>query len=424
MTIQQAYASADSENTTITASDAPKRNWHAIKYLQASPQPAASEAPATECPYCHSPLQTNFVFCPFCGKEKEKKSRGRRAPNGQGHIFKRGYTWSIRIRIGPKNMEKGGFSTKREAQDYALVLRKKYEEALAAKENIRLQYVDITFKELYTKMMERDSSRIVKSTLDCYRSAYNYYEDIYELKFADLNTEDFQLCLDDCPRGPRTKENMKALGTKLYKYANELRVFGLNTETDFARFVWIDRTEKGTRNPFTETDLKKLKAAVKNKVPNADIIYAMCATGFRPSEFLSLEHDSYDPELHTLRGGAKTNAGKNRIVPVHPSIIGTVEKAYASGAHLLFNPENHSLSFFRENIFYPCLDAAGIQKITDKPRLTPYSTRHTFSTLMKKIPGSFKDKAALMGHTSFEMTLHYQHDDYESLKNIINQISL
>ena len=42
---------------------------------------------------------------------------------------------------------------------------------------------------------------------------------------------------------------------------------------------------------------------------------------------------------------------------------------------------------------------------------------------MKNIKGSPRDKAALMGHTSYEMTLHYQHEDYESLRDIVEQIS-
>ena len=42
---------------------------------------------------------------------------------------------------------------------------------------------------------------------------------------------------------------------------------------------------------------------------------------------------------------------------------------------------------------------------------------------MKAVDGSDRDKAALMGHTSYEMTLHYQHEDYDSLREIINRIA-
>ena len=42
---------------------------------------------------------------------------------------------------------------------------------------------------------------------------------------------------------------------------------------------------------------------------------------------------------------------------------------------------------------------------------------------MKGVDGPNKDKAALMGHTSYEMTMHYQHEDYESLRKIIESIA-
>ena len=158
-------------------------------------------------------------------------------------------------------------------------------------------------------------------------------------------------------------------------------------------------------------------------------ILAMCYTGFRPSEFLALKKDSFDAERWTLRGGAKTEAGKNRIVPIHPLIRPIIAKQMLAPGEYLFSIHRDkptTLDNFRQACFYPALEALGIQTVPkprEKPERTPYSTRHTFATLMKSVKGSDKDKAALMGHTSFEMTLHYQHEDYDSLKKIICSIA-
>ena len=83
--------------------------------------------------------------------------------------------------------------------------------------------------------------------------------------------------------------------------------------------------------------------------------------------------------------------------------------------------------FFREECFYPLLAALKIQPMPDrekdiKPTYTPYSCRHTYATLLKNTTGSMKDKAALMGHTSYEMTLHYQHEDVDSLRSITDAL--
>ena len=76
---------------------------------------------------------------------------------------------------------------------------------------------------------------------------------------------------------------------------------------------------------------------------------------------------------------------------------------------------------FRDECFYPALEAIGIQG-KGEHRLTPYSTRHTFATLMKRVGGADKDKLELMGHTSTDMLRHYQHVSYEDLRVITDAI--
>ena len=384
------------------------------------------------CQKCCIDLPESFAFCPMCGKSmtKQEKKRRRRA-NGEGSVIRRGKSYSIRITTGwtlkdgravQQFAEKGGFKSQKAALEYMPKLR---EEATRPHSS----YEKITFEELYDKLIERHAKRVSKSTMGCYVSAHKHFSEIYSLPFSDLNTEDWQLCIDDCPNGIRTKQNMKALGTLMYKLAAELRVFGVNTETNFASLVWLPTDDSESRQPFTLEELGKIKAGASAGIRYADWILAMCYTGFRPSEFLALKKDAFDADRWTLRGGAKTEAGKNRIVPVHPLIRPIIAKQmFASGEYLfsVHKDKPTTLDNFRQACFYPALEALGIQTVPkprEKPERTPYSTRHTFATLMKSVKGSDKDKAALMGHTSFEMTLHYQHEDYDSLKKIICSIA-
>ena len=384
------------------------------------------------CAKCKYEMPETFSFCPMCGKAVAKKERKkRRRANGEGSVIPRGKSYSIRITTGwtikdgravQKFAEKGGFKTQKAAMEYLPTLR---EEALRPHSS----YEKITFEELYDKLMERHAKRVTKSTLQCYTSAHKYFSDIYNLPFADLNTEDWQLCIDDCPHGIRTKQNMKALGTLMYKLAAELRVFGVNTETNFASLVWLPPDDSESRKPFTLEELGKIKAATAAGIHGADWILAMCYTGFRPSEFLALKKSDFDAEHWTLRGGAKTDAGKNRLVPVHPILRPIIAKRMLLPGEYLFShyaDKPTPINTFRQTDFYPALEEAGIQPVPgprENPSRTPYSARHTFATLMKAVDGSDRDKAALMGHTSYEMTLHYQHEDYESLKKIICSIA-
>ena len=389
------------------------------------------------CQKCGIDLPETFAFCPMCGKSvaKQEKKRRRRA-NGEGTVYKRGSTYTARVifgyetcpdgRIRAIKRDVGGFKTMREAYAKIPGIRA---EGIKKRPVHGVDYSKITFEELYQKFIERHAKRVTKSTLQCYTSAHKYYADIYGLPFADLNTEDWQICIDDCPHGIRTKQNMKALGTLMYKLAAELRVFGVNTETDFASLVWLPPEDSESRQPFTLEELGKIKAGVASGIPGADWILAMCYTGFRPSEFLALKKSDFDAEHWTLRGGAKTDAGKNRLVPVHPILRPIIAKRMLIPGEYLFShyPDKPTpINSFRQMDFYPALEAAGVQAVPnahEKPARTPYSARHTFATLMKAVDGSDRDKAALMGHTSYEMTLHYQHEDYDSLREIINRIA-
>lgn len=54
------------------------------------------------------------------------------------------------------------------------------------------------------------------------------------------------------------------------------------------------------------------------KYPDIDLILIQCYSGWRPRELCYLRLDDVDLNARTFTGGLKTNAGKNRIVPIHP----------------------------------------------------------------------------------------------------------
>ena len=70
--------------------------------------------------------------------------------------------------------------------------------------------------------------------------------------------------------------------------------------------------EQKIKNPFTEEQLKILWNA-KDFVPFADMILYACYSGWRPSELISLKIEKVNLEDNYIRGGIKTDAGKNSI---------------------------------------------------------------------------------------------------------------
>lgn len=378
------------------------------------------------CRKCSRALPDDALYCCYCGiKQQIAPRKSTRRANGLGSVRKRGKTWTA---IGPAKQiyrngqfisyrpTQGGFATRTEA--------------LLAAPNVGRVLKDrtkkITFSELYAKWLDRHKDRVSKGTLGCYTAAYNHYADLYPAPFIDLVTEDWQGCVDDCTAGKRTRENMKALGTQLYKYAAEQAY----TDKNFAQYIYIGKLDQVSRHAFEREEVQRIADAAAAGVPYADYILCACFLGFRPLGLFNIRKEDYDPEARALVGGVKTDAGRRRVVPVHPMIQPYIDRLLASNTEYLF-PNRHGEQMtpdnFRKDYFYDCLEAIGIQKkpeAGEAPKYTPYSCRHTFFTMMGRVKGEDKIKAELGGHTSYEMSKHYQHPDLADKRSIINSLTI
>lgn len=378
------------------------------------------------CRKCSRDLPEDAVYCCYCGvKQILAKKRANKRANGTGSVRKRGKTWTA---IGPaktifRNGEfvtvrptQGGFATRTEALLAAPTIGLKVKEKTAK----------LTFSQVYAKWLDRHKDRVSKGTLGCYTAAYNHYADLYPAPFVDLVTEDWQGCVDDCTAGKRTRENMKALGTQLYKYAAEQNL----TDKNFAQYIYIGKLDQVSRHAFEREEMEKIADGARRGVPYASYILCSCFLGFRPLGFFGLRKEDYDPETRTLTGGVKTDAGRRRVVPVSPIIQPYINQLLKSDSDFIF-PNRHGEQMnpanFRNDYFYQCLENLGIQKKPEpfeSPKYTPYSCRHTFFTMLGRVDGEDKIKAELGGHTSYEMSKHYQHPDLADKRSIIDALSL
>lgn len=376
-----------------------------------------------QCIKCKKPIPDGAAFCPTCGAKQapsERTQKTKARGNGQGSVYKRGKSWQAEYTCGWKDgirikIRKSGFKTKTEALAYIPIL------AEEAKGN-RAKTKPVSFKQLYDDFIPYYTPRVGATTLKTMKSAANWFSDIYSVLITELTIDDLQDCLDSCPRGKSTRENMKYLATQMYKYA-EAR---LMVSKNIAAFLYCDGVE-ATRPAFTAAEIDKIKNAIGSEY-GADYVYCLIYTGFRPNEMLNLTRFNYNPESRILTGGFKTEAGTNRPVPVSPKILPIIERLYAKADPWLFTDQNGNKlndATFRLNIFYPLLAKLGIQPIPDQDhpaRLVPYSCRHTFANFLKTATGPDKDKAALMGHTDIGMTKKYQSADLDTLRDIIHSI--
>lgn len=370
------------------------------------------------CKKCKKEIQDESKFCNLCGaKQVRERSAAQRAP-GQGTVYKDAsgkwiaeYTigWDIDSdgKLSRKKRKKRGFATKREAIEYLPML----------KQDLPQQDMNVKFKDLYKKWLDGHAEKVTASTINCYKSAYKYFSPLYYAEIAKIRTEHMQKCIDECPHGRRTKENMKALGTSLWKYAMQLDIVDRN----YAEYLYIKKESQEARIDFSKEQLDIMWKKVE-EVPDLKYILILCYTGLRLGEMLGALTENYHKDEGYFVAGSKTAAGRDRVVTISPKIAKFFGD-FGKGQYLFFEKKPTEKKF-REETFYPALQAIGIDIIKEDGThlYTPHCCRHTFATLMKAINAPATDKQKLIGHTKFEMTAHYTHTDIDSLKAITDKL--
>lgn len=375
---------------------------------------------SAECRLCGREMPVDAVYCPYCGKRiaplaKSAKKRG----NGQGTVYKRGDKYVAEKTLGYFVDESG--RKHRKSVKKTFDRKKDAVASLSALESATAQKKSVAFRTVYEKWF--DTLTVDKSTQNCYSAAFKYFEALHFVPAPDIDIDDLQECIFSCPCGKRTRQNMKTVIGLIYKYGIPRGYFP--EKLNLSDYISIRGDDGAGGVGLPDQYVETIKNSI-GTVYGAELVYAHCYLGFRPAEFLALKHPNYDPVQKSFVGGAKTDAGKNRIVTVSPKIQSIVDEYSGKNSEQFFCAPDGSVMDIKSyrDLFYSVLASNRLDnpifEIAGKKRhtYTPHSCRHTFATLMKRVSGVAEDKLKLIGHTSEEMLRYYQDAPVEDLRKI------
>ena len=264
---------------------------------------------------------------------------------------------------------------------------------------------NMTFTDVFEAWKAEHYKEITAAGKASYNRAYDVFAPLHKKKFRELRTADFQAVLEPyMGQSHSSVSKHKQLITQMSQWAIREELI----TTNFALFVKLPENAKKEKEIFSDEDIKKLEA---DGSETAKIILMLIYTGMRIGELFSLPLENYHQNY--VVGGEKTEAGRNRVIPIRPE--GRSYFRYfavcATGPLLLSGYTGDKVvANFRRRNYYPLLDKLGIE------RKTPHATRHTYASRARKAGMAPEVLQKILGHADYSTTANiYVHTDIEEL---------
>lgn len=378
---------------------------------------------ALSCPHCGYPLKETQVKRTYTKRNKRK-----RLPNGFGQISEikgRNLRKPFRAMVTVGKNENGRPIVKPLKPESFF---ETYNDAYAAlveyqRNPYDLGTANMTVKELYEKWTEYYFATLKnKSASRNIESAWAYSSTVHNMAVRDLRARHIKGCIDNGSRiingqikyaSADTKSRIKSMFNLMLDYAVEYEI----VERNYARTFnlsddIVDEMEKSRRQhiSFTEKEMQILWDNI-DKVQYVDVVLFQCYSGWRPQEIGLLKISDVDLEKGIITGGMKTDAGIDRVVPIHDRIRFIVEKKYKEAQELgsaylinCFDDTSHKDSIKMTYDRY----AYRFEKIRDRLKLNPehraHDGRKTFSTMAAKYKMDKYAVKYIIGHQIDDLT--------------------
>lgn len=279
---------------------------------------------------------------------------------------------------------------------------------------------EITFSELFTLVKAYLYPRIKPHTQQSYTASYNHLKRLYDKQFAKIRIGDLQSAIRDIHdngAGYSTQKKARQVLHHMYSYAVKYEI--IPPEKDISRYVDIDKDKKVYKKTiFNTRQIYKLFRASNNRYAKMILMHMMLGT--RPSEFLAIEKtDVKLRQRYLIIRESKTEAGRNRIIPLHKQTLPFwIEFLAENNKFIACDEHGIHLNYSR---FRTKFDKTLIE--LNIKYHTPHECRHTLASLLNNVGANITASKRILGHASNDITeKHYTHKDLHQLKKAMDLI--
>ena len=362
------------------------------------------------CTRCKRTIPADAVLCCYCGARQDgaptAQRRRRRRPRGTGSVWKDSRNKNRPfVAVAADGTRIGSYATSSDAV-------KMLDEVNASK--ISPERQTYTLADVYERWSKVHFPKITVKAQQSYANAYRKAECLHNRRIAELKTEDYQQILskmNDEGASRSLCEKQRQLFSQLCQYAINQDIIHTNYST---ALVLPDPSAPKTR-VLSADEVRLIKSKVDDARlgETAKIAMVLIYTGLRLNELLlCLRKDVHADEGYMI-GGEKTDAGRERVVPLHPDIMPYIRHWLDGNETPYLIPSKCGLPRDHNNVrksFNSLMSKLGIEGVT------PHTCRHTAATKLAECKVPPEVTKQILGHADITTTLNiYTHPDTQRL---------
>lgn len=344
-----------------------------------------------------------------------------RRPNGSGCVIKmsgkRRRPYAVRVFNGVVLDEQGKGHLKYEylgffeKQTDALQFLEKYNSTPVTLAKPKVETHKHKFSEIYELYISelKQTKDLSEQSYRARQSAYNHLKHFHNMIFEALTLDDLESEVQKLSHLSKSSvTNIKIVLRGMYFTA--LRHKYVQEDISALMITSHSKEVKTEHIPFSDKEIDILWEH-KNELC-ARVFLILIYTGMRINELLSIKSEDVFLNERYMIGGIKTEAGKERIIPIAEKIVPLLD---VSGEYLIMVDGNKVTYPKARKIIESPLNDMGLKHYF-------HDTRHTCASLMERAGVELLHRKLILGHKSTDITDRYTHIDKKALIDDINRI--
>lgn len=362
------------------------------------------------CTRCGRDIPGDAALCCYCGARQRAagpvQRRRRRRPRGTGSVWKDARNKSRPyVAIAADGTRIGSFATSGEAV-------KALDDVNASK--ISPERQTYTLADVYDRWSELHYPKITVKAQQTYANAYRKAAVLHDRRIAELKTEDYQRVLSQMMAAGASRslcEKERQLFSQLCQYAINQDIIHTNYST---ALVLPEASAPKTR-VLSADEVQAIRNTADDARlgETARIALTLIYTGMRLNELLTARRENVHADEGYLIGGEKTEAGRDRVIPLHPDIMPYILQWLDGNDTPYLIPSKYGLPRDHNNVrksFNSLMRKLGIEGVT------PHTCRHTAATKFAAAGLPPEITKQILGHADITTTLNiYTHPDVQNL---------